>query len=79
MTLFLCVFVCVYISASQPSYITVIDKLTYAAFYSVHKGAGLPVPGLEDPRIGMNLPACCKGVENSRKLWPYIMESMHLP
>ena len=38
----------------SPLFIPGTHTLTHGAFYSVHLGAGFPVPGLEDPTMGIN-------------------------
>ena len=55
-TMFLTVFcVCVFISVfCLELFISIIHTLIRAAFYSIHEEAGFPVPGLEDPSMGIN-------------------------
>lgn len=50
---FVCVCICICPFVSN-FFTPIIHTLTHAAFYSVHLGARFPVPGLEDPSMGMN-------------------------
>lgn len=51
---FFCMGVYLYLFFCLKLFIPVTHTLTHGAFYSVHLGAGFPVPGLEDPSRGIN-------------------------
>ena len=71
-----CMCVYLYLFFCLKLFIPVTHTLTHGALYSVHLGAGFPVPGLADPTMGINT----EGLQplSSLEILDCRMESVHL-